>query len=182
MATGRTSSAGWMPLFVVFLTMLASVASAQQATFRQPSTPAKPAPKGEVADSGSSRTRFIVGLERSTDFKVSALANPNRVLIDLPQMRLDLPNPPGETPVGGIKSFHHGLTAPGRMRVIIDVTGPVVIEKSALEKSPDGRSDLLVLDIVAAAEVTAAPDTRPAPAAGLQPPLPKPAQRRKSGS
>jgi N-acetylmuramoyl-L-alanine amidase len=161
--------------------MLASAASAQQATFRQPS-PAKAAPKGAVSDSGSTRTRFIVGLERSADFKVSALANPNRVLIDLPQMRLDLPNPPGEAPVGVIKSFHHGLTAPGRMRVIIDVTGPVVIEKSAIEKSPDGRSDLLVLDIVAAAEVTAPADPRPALAASPQPPLPKPAQRRRSGS
>jgi N-acetylmuramoyl-L-alanine amidase len=171
-----------MPLLVVLLAMLASAASAQQATFRQPSSPAKAAAKGAVSDSGSTRTRFIVGLERSADFKVLALVNPNRVLIDLPQMRLDLPNPPGEAPVGVIKSFHHGLTAPGRMRVIIDVTGPVVIERSAIEKSPDGRSDLLVLDIVAAAEVTAPADPRPALAAGLQPPLPKPAQRRRSGS
>ena len=126
----------------------------------------------------------MVGLERSADFRVSALANPNRVLIDLPQMRLDLPNPPGQAPVGVIKSFHHGLTAPGRMRVIIDVTGPVVIEKSAIEKSPDGKTARLVLDIVAASEVTATAthEGRPAGGAGLQPPVPKPAQRRASGS
>ena len=185
MATGRTSGARWMPLLVVLLTVLASAASAQQAAFRKPVSAPRAAPKG-AAETGITRTRFIVGLERATDFKVSALANPNRVLIDLPQMRLDLPTPPADrAPVGVVKSFHHGLTAPGRMRVIIDVTGPVVIERSAIERSPDGKSDRLVLDIVAAAEVTAAAGARPAAAAGLQPPVPKPAvspHRRATGS
>ena len=178
-----------MPLLVVSLTLLASAASAQQAGLRSPATPAKAAAASKAAtpEAGSTRTRFIVGLERAAearDVKISALVNPNRILIDLPQMRLDLPNPPGRTPVGVVKSFHHGLSAPGRVRVVIDVTGPVVIEKSAVEKAPDGTSDRLVLDIVAAAEVTAAGATeaRPTGSAGLQPPLPKPAQRRASGS
>jgi N-acetylmuramoyl-L-alanine amidase len=163
----------WMPLLVVLLTILAPAASAQQANVQQPATPAKAAPGAPTvaaAETGPTRTRFIVGLERpadSRDVKVSALPHPNRVLIDLPQMRLDLPNPPGETPVGVVKSFHHGLSAPGRIRVIIEVTGPVVIEKSAIEKSPDGASERLVLDLVAAAGT-----------AGLQPPVPRPAQRR----
>jgi N-acetylmuramoyl-L-alanine amidase len=173
-----------LPL-VVFLSALASVASAQEPGFRQPASPTKAT--GAVTDTGSTRTRFIVGLERAADardIKLSAFTNPNRVLVDLPQMRLDLPPPPGEGPVGVVKSFHHGLSAPGRMRVIIDVTGPVVIEKSTIEKGPDGKSERLVLDIVAASEVTAtaAPDARPAGTAALQPPVPKPARRRTSGS
>jgi N-acetylmuramoyl-L-alanine amidase len=178
-----------MPLLVVSLTLLASAASAQQPGHRQPVSPAKSAaaPKAAAPEAGSTRTRFIIGLERAADareIKVSALANPSRVLIDLPLMRLDLPNPPGETPVGVVKSFQAGLSAPGRVRVVIDVTGPVVIEKSAVEKAPGGTSDRLVLDIVAAAEVTgaAAPGARATGGAGLQPPVPKPAQRRASGS
>jgi N-acetylmuramoyl-L-alanine amidase len=140
-----------------------------------------------VAETASTRTRFIVGLERAAegrDIRLSALTNPSRVLIDLPQMRLDLPPVPAEAPVGVVKSFHHGLSAPGRMRVIIEVTGPVVIEKSAIEKGSDGKSDRLVLDIIAASEVTAtaASDARPTGGVGLQPPVPKPAQRRTSGS
>jgi N-acetylmuramoyl-L-alanine amidase len=177
-----------MPLLVVFLTVLASATSAQQANLRQPAAPGKAplaAPEAATTERGSTRTRFIVGLERTAhakDVKVSALANPNRVLIDLPQMRLDLPHPPGETPVGVVKAFHHGLSAPGRIRVVIDVTGPVVIEKSAIEKSPDGASERLVLDIVAAADVTTASPSRAMGAAGLQPPVPRPAQRRGVGS
>jgi N-acetylmuramoyl-L-alanine amidase len=174
----------WMPLLVVLLTILAPAASAQQANVQQPATPAKAAPGAPTvaaAETGPTRTRFIVGLERpadSRDVKVSALPHPNRVLIDLPQMRLDLPNPPGETPVGVVKSFHHGLSAPGRIRVIIEVTGPVVIEKSAIEKSPDGASERLVLDLVAAADVMGVHEAKPTGTAGLQPPVPRPAQRR----
>jgi N-acetylmuramoyl-L-alanine amidase len=72
------------------------------------------------------------------------------------------------------------------LRVVIDVTRPVVIEKSAIEKSPDGKSDRLVLDIVAASEVTAAPASlTKSLALGLQPPVPKPAvppKKRAAGS
>ena len=172
-----------MPLLAAIVTVLASAAApAQQAPFRQPASPAKALPKDAARPSDNARTRFIIGLERADDFKVSALTNPNRVLVDLPQMRLDLPDPPGATPVGVVKSFQHGVSAPGRMRVVIDVTGPVVIERSSIEKSPDGKLSRLVLDIVAAAEITAAPETR---TAGLQPPLPKLAispQKRASGS
>ncbi len=172
-----------MPLLAAILTALASAdASAQQAAFRQPASAAKALPKDAAPPSDNTRTRFIIGLERADDFKVSALTNPNRVLVDLPQMRLDLPDPPGATPVGVVKSFQHGVSAPGRMRVVIDVTGPVVVEKSSIERSPDGKHNRLVLDIVAAAEITAAPENR---APGLQPPLPKPAvspQKRASGS
>jgi N-acetylmuramoyl-L-alanine amidase len=165
-----------MPLLAALLSALTlTVASAQQAPFRQPAArPAKAPAKEAAPATDATRTRFIIGLERAADFKVSALANPNRVLVDLPQMRLGLPSPPGDTPVGVVKAFHHGVSAPGRMRVIIDVTGPVVIEKSAIEKSPDGRLDRLVLDIVAAGAVVPA-GARPAGAAGLQPPMPKPA-------
>jgi N-acetylmuramoyl-L-alanine amidase len=170
-----------MPLLAAIVTALAPAAA--QEPFRQPAGAiAKALPKDAVRPSDNSRTRFIIGLERADDFKVSALTNPNRVLVDLPQMRLDLPDPPGDTPVGVVRSFHHGVSAPGRMRVVIDVTGPVVVEKSSIEKSPDGRFSRLVLDIVAAADVAAAPETRPT---GLQPPLPKPAispQKRASGS
>jgi N-acetylmuramoyl-L-alanine amidase len=174
-----------MPLLAALLSALTlTVASAQQAPFRQPAAAAKAPAKEAAPATDATRTRFIIGLERAVDFKVSALANPNRVLVDLPQMRLGLPSPPGHTPVGVVKAFHHGVSAPGRMRVIIDVTGPVVIERSAIEKSPDGKLDQLVLDIVAAGAVVPA-DARPAGAARLQPPVPKlavPPQKRASAA
>ena len=148
----------------------------------------KPAAKIETT-----RTRFIVNLERHVDFEVSALTHPNRVLIDLPEVKLVLPDALGDTPAGLIKSFRHGMSAPGKSRVIIDVTGPVVVERTDIEKGPDGKSARLTIDIVSASEATAAIEASAAMragalglgATGLQPPVPRPAvspQVRAAGS
>jgi len=138
------------------------------------------------------RTKFVIGLERQVDFQVFALTNPNRVFVELPDVKLQLPPLPGETPVGLVKTFRGGTSAPGKTRVVIDVTGAVVVEKAVIEKSQDGRNSRLVIDLVSAGGAGAvdtgqvaakAEAKRPALLAGasglgasdLQPPMPKPA-------
>ncbi len=166
---------------------------AQQLVSAPTSYKIKPAEKAPPPKIETTRTRFIVNLERHVDFEVSSLTHPNRVLVDLPEVRLVLPDAIGDTPVGLIKSFRHGVSAPGKSRVIIDVTGPVVIEKTEIEKGPDGKSAKLTIDIVSASEATAAIEASAAMragalglgATGLQPPVPRPAispQVRAAGS
>jgi N-acetylmuramoyl-L-alanine amidase len=181
MVIGRRSrsSASWVALLAAILTAFATAAAfAQQAPTYRPVRSSKAPDKDAPPAAETTRTRFIIGVERPVDFKISALTSPNRVLIDLPQVKLELPSPPGDTPVGVVKSFQYGFSAPGRMRIVIDVTGPVVIERSAIEKSSDGKSHNIVVDIVAASAAGAAgvrTGARGLGAAGLQPPLPKPA-------
>lgn len=192
MVTGRLpgSSTRWVPFFLALGVAAAFpwAASAQQLPFQLdllPSFQLSKAPAKEApAPVENTRTKFIIGLERVVDFQVSALTNPNRVTIDLPNVRVELPTlPPGGTPVGLIKSFRGGLSAPGKALVVIDVTGPVVVEKAIIEKSPDGKSSMLVLDIVAATESGVTTEARAIMragaqglgAAGLQPPMPRPA-------
>lgn len=156
---------------------------AQQFASTSATQKAKPADKAPAAKIETTRTRFIINLERHVDFEVSALTQPNRVLVDLPDVKVVLPDPLGDTPVGLIKSFRHGVSAPGKSRVIIDVTGPVVVERTDIEKGPDGKSAKLTVDIVSVAEGTAAVEARAAMRAGalglgamgLQPPVPRPA-------
>ena len=99
---------------------------------------------------------------------------------------LQLPPQPGEAAVGLVKSFRGGLSAPGKARVVIDVTGPVIVEKAAIEKSKDGKTAQLVLEIVPAESAVDAKlaNARRAlmlagaaalGAGGLQPPMPRPA-------
>jgi N-acetylmuramoyl-L-alanine amidase len=170
-----------VPLVAAILTLLAAgTAAAQQAAFQVPARPAKaPAAAAKPAAPDPLRTRFIIGLERVVDFNVTTLSNPNRVLVDLPRVRMELPPEPADAaPVGVVKSFQHGVSAPGRVRVVIDVTGPVVVERSSIEKSESGL-DQLVLDLAAAPESVVGNVPR------LQPPVPRPAvppQRRASGS
>ena len=175
MHIGPRSGACWaLWLLAVFAALLAPEASrAQQATDQT-------ALHGDQA-----RTKFIIGLERPVEFQVSALTNPNRVLVDLPDVKLQLPPHPGNAAVGLVKDFRGGLSSPGKTRIVIEAIGPVIVEKSLIEKNKD-KTARLVLEIIPAeasndGEVSNA--RRAAMQAnayglgglGLQPPLPKPA-------
>jgi len=129
------------------------------------------------------RTRFLIGLGRTVDYQVLALTNPNRVIVELSETTLLLPKETGGKAVGLINSFRAGISGPGKLRVVIDVTQPVVVESARIEKTSDGKASRLAVMIVPASTLTkeakkpfAAP-TFGLGAAGLQPPLPLPAVR-----
>ena len=131
------------------------------------------------------RTRFVIGLEQKSDFQVSSLQNPNRVVVDLPDVKVHLPTISGDQPVGLVKSFRGGLASAGKMRVIIDVTDPVIVESAKFEAAKDGQMGRLVLEIVLADGAKPVPKKVLASVDGqsnvglatVQPPLPRPAQR-----
>lgn len=138
----------------------------------------------ETAQAGDPlRTRFVIGLDKAAQFQVFSLSNPNRVIVDLPDVRMQLPNQDASGhPAGLVKSFRAGLSAPGKSRIVIDVTAPVIVESAKLEPAKDGKSQRLALEIVPAE--SAKPGARRVlkhgppsglGAANIQPPLPKPA-------
>jgi len=184
----RRSSFGVSFSGVLFATIALSSASlAQQVTGSMSGQSLAAAPRAG-APAEKTRTKFIIGLEHQVEFQVFALTNPNRVFVELPDVKLQLPPLPGDTPVGLVKTFRGGTSAPGKARVVIDVTGAVVVEKAVIEKSQDGRSSRLVIDIVSAGAIehglpAKAEVKRPVPLEGasalgasdLQPPMPKPA-------
>ncbi len=133
------------------------------------------------------RTRFLVGLPKATEFEVFSLNNPNRVIIEVSEVRLRLPEQPKGAPVGLVKSFRAGTSASHRSRIVIDVTEPVIVSSAKIEKARDGRNQELVVEIVPFGPVTASisrtstssASIPPPPfalgAGGLQPPTPRPA-------
>ena len=139
-------------------------------------------PTQTVLAGDKSRTRFVIGLERAVEFQVFSLSAPNRVIVELPDIKVQLPTFSGDTAIGLVRSFRGGLSAPGRQRIVIDVTGPVVVEKASVEKAKNGGAPRLALEIV---PVDAAPKSAAARkasadaplfalgATGVQPPLPK---------
>jgi N-acetylmuramoyl-L-alanine amidase len=187
-----------LPLGLALLVLAcASPLRAQQfaAAPRKPApVPSAEPPAGPATElkGDRSRTRFIIALERPVEFGVQTLRNPNRIWIDLPDVAFALPAEPTGAPVGLVKSFRGGQSAPGKARVVIDLTGPVIVENAAVQKSADGRGANLVLDIVPAGflatlaqffEGPSPADNRVAMPAGasalgagdLQPPMPRPA-------
>jgi N-acetylmuramoyl-L-alanine amidase len=142
-----------------------------------------PGQSDELAGSRA-RTRFVIGLDRSTEFQVFSLRHPNRVIVDLPDVKMQLPAASGEYPIGLVKSFRGGLAAPGKMRIVIDVTDPVVVDTARLEPIKDGPQQRLVLEFVPAGAGKAQRKQPFAEAslgnlglAALQPPVPRPAER-----
>lgn len=94
------------------------------------------------------RTRFILDLSRAVELTAFTLADPYRVVIDLPQVVFQLPAKTGESGRGLIKAFRYGLVMQGASRVVIDTKGPVSIERAFVNEPLDGEPARLVLDLV----------------------------------
>jgi N-acetylmuramoyl-L-alanine amidase len=95
------------------------------------------------------QTRFVVDLSRKVDLHVFTLADPYRVVVDIPQVTFRLPPKAGETGRGLIKAFRFGLVMPGGSRIVLDAVKPVRVDKAFVVDPADGAPARLVLDLVA---------------------------------
>jgi len=94
------------------------------------------------------QTRFVVDLTRKVDIATFTLADPYRVVIDLPQIAFKLPPHAGEQARGLVKAFRYGLIMQGGSRIVLDMTGPVRVEKAFTLAAVDGQPARMVLDLV----------------------------------
>ncbi|MGZ5865075.1 MAG: N-acetylmuramoyl-L-alanine amidase [Xanthobacteraceae bacterium] len=92
-------------------------------------------------------TRFIIDLSRKIDVRAFTLADPFRVVVDLPQVAFQLPPRAGEHGRGLVKAFRFGLVMPGGSRIVLDTSGPVRVEKAFVLDPADGLPARLVLDL-----------------------------------
>jgi N-acetylmuramoyl-L-alanine amidase len=97
----------------------------------------------------ATRTRFVIDVSKRVDPSAFTLADPYRVVVDLPQIVFSLPARVGETGRGLIKAFRFGLVMQGGSRLVLDATGPVRIEKAFAVDAIAGQPAQLVLDLVA---------------------------------
>ncbi|HEX5846987.1 MAG TPA: N-acetylmuramoyl-L-alanine amidase [Rhodoplanes sp.] len=95
------------------------------------------------------QTRFVVDLSQKVDMRAFTLANPYRVIIDLPQIAFQLPPKTGERSRGLVKAFRFGLVMPGGSRIVVDTTGPVRVERAFVLDAADGLPARLVVDLAA---------------------------------
>ncbi|MEP3278678.1 MAG: N-acetylmuramoyl-L-alanine amidase [Stappiaceae bacterium] len=96
----------------------------------------------------STRTRFVADLSETVSFNVSVLADPYRVIIDMPQTRFDLPRGAGQEGRGLVDVWRYGLFAPGKSRVVLDTNQPVKIDKSFILPPIDDQPARMVIDLV----------------------------------
>ncbi len=96
-----------------------------------------------------SQTRFVMDVSRKIDPHAFTLADPYRVVIDIPQVTFQLPPKTGESGRGLIKAFRFGLVMQGGSRLVFDLTKPVRVEKAFVVDAAADAPARLVLDLVA---------------------------------
>jgi len=94
------------------------------------------------------RVRFVVDTSTPLDAAVFALADPYRVVIDMPEVRFVLPEDAGTRGRGLVSAFRYGVISAGKSRIVIDVTGPVAIDKQFVVPPAEGQPARLVVDLV----------------------------------
>jgi N-acetylmuramoyl-L-alanine amidase len=93
------------------------------------------------------QTRFILDLDKTVPFRAFPLADPYRVVIDIPQVNFQLPPGSGTAGRGLIKAFRYGLVMPGGSRIVFDLTGPARITNSTMLEAANGQPPRLVLEL-----------------------------------
>src|ERR1700723_1644399 len=92
--------------------------------------------------------RFVMDLSRKIDVRAFTLADPYRVVLDIPQVVFQLPPKAGESGRGLIKAFRFGLVMQGGSRLVFDLAKPAKIEKAFVVDQTDTAPARLVLDLV----------------------------------
>lgn len=91
------------------------------------------------------RTRLIIDFDRKPDFTVHYVANPYRVLIDLPETAFGLKAE--ELEARGIFSdIRYGTMAAGRSRIVLTASRPVGVVLAEVQEEQGATSYRLVID------------------------------------
>ena len=93
------------------------------------------------------QTRFVLDLDKKIEFRAFALADPYRVVVDLPQVSFKLAAGSGVAGRGLIKAYRYGLVMPGGSRIVFDLTGPAKIANSYVLEAANGQPPRLVLEL-----------------------------------
>jgi N-acetylmuramoyl-L-alanine amidase len=116
------------------------------------------------------QTRFVLDLDKKIQYRAFTLADPYRVVVDIPQVDFRLPAGTGANGRGMVKAFRYGLVMPGGSRIVFDLTGPAKVANSYVLDAANGQPSRLVLEIEEvdraafnqAAAVESKPELRPA--------------------
>ncbi|HUE66481.1 MAG TPA: N-acetylmuramoyl-L-alanine amidase [Rhizomicrobium sp.] len=99
------------------------------------------------------RTRLVIELSDPLNLRAFALANPDRVVIDMPEVSWRLGAPPRPSGYGPVKSYRYGLFRGGNSRMVIDLNSPVSVADPLVLPPSAGFGYRVVIDLF--------PTTRP---------------------
>jgi N-acetylmuramoyl-L-alanine amidase len=148
---GRTvSAAGLICALLLVHALVLGVLGANAAPALETRAPGDVPVASDVRLAGDeTKTRLIVDLDRKIEVRAFALANPYRVIIDMPQVTFGFPDKTGDKGRGLIKAFRYGLVMQGGSRIVIDLVKPARIERAQVLDAANTQPARLVLDLAA---------------------------------
>ena len=95
-----------------------------------------------------SRTRFIADLTDEVTVNVFSLADPYRIIIDLPEVHFQLASGTGNAGFGLISAYRFGLISRGQSRIVLDASEPVEVANYYVLAPVGEEPARLVVDLV----------------------------------
>jgi N-acetylmuramoyl-L-alanine amidase len=138
-----------LPKVAFLCAALAMIAGVETAPARPVVADALPIASDVRLAGDAQQTRFILDLDRKIDVRAFVLADPYRVVLDIPQVTFQLAPGVGQAGQGLIRAFRYGLVMPGGSRIVFDLTGPAKIEKSYVLDPANGQPARLVVELAA---------------------------------
>jgi N-acetylmuramoyl-L-alanine amidase len=155
----------------VVLTLIAALAAPCALAAQKPSNDIIASGARVVGD--ANRTRFVADMSQNVGMAVFTMADPYRVIVDLPSVHFGMADGAGATGRGLVSAFRYGQIAPGKSRIVLDMTGPVEVTRSFFLPPVDGQPGRLVVDMVPTSRdkflQVAALQRRSDPTAGVTP-------------
>jgi len=109
--------------------------------------PSVPVVLGARVGEQPDRTRFVIELSDPLELRVFTLTNPDRVVVDMPEVLWRLQNPDRPTGTGAVKAYRYGLFRPGDSRFVIDLNRPVTPAEPMVLPPEKGFGYRVVLDL-----------------------------------
>jgi len=89
-------------------------------------------------------TRYVAFLSKKTEFRIFSITDPYRIVIDLPEIEI-------QVPAGGqhglVLSTRSGLLTAGKSRIVIDLSEPALVEKSEMLPPENGLPARLIIEL-----------------------------------
>jgi N-acetylmuramoyl-L-alanine amidase len=93
------------------------------------------------------QTRFVLDIDKAIVFRAFTLADPDRLVVDIPQVNFRLPAGTGVAGRGLVRAFRYGLVMPGGSRIVFDLTGPAKVTNATMLDAANGQPPRLVLEL-----------------------------------
>lgn len=140
--SGACSSADMMAVYRTILSLVCALVFAGMAM-------AQPVVSGLRLGENGERTRFVIDIDSEVAPSIFTLADPWRLVVDLPEVRFETGSQGLAEGLGLVSRYRYGLFSPGTSRIVLDLAGPAKVERF-FALPPQGTNGVrLVFDMVA---------------------------------